>query len=290
MGCPQHSNDSPLRPDHAASSQYHQFVHPSSLRRTGYGLALVLLLAVAAALHPSATQASAANPQAVVHSFCREDALGARTAPRTYRRVADVVGWPVEPAWDHVVLIRGYEVGDPQPVEPGVVDVPVSYTVVGRITATRYDVESYVAERLYRVLQVDGAWRIAGPPPPPHLFANRLDPEEMQRALAGAGGYLSQSRFVAEILRAGGWPVALETVPDLVSGGTYGRVRQPRPGDLAVFLDGGQPYHVGIVEAPGRAVSATLSGRIVRSTLATFPGTVGYLRLIAPAATSTPTP
>jgi hypothetical protein len=240
--------------------------------------ALLWLVPLAAGAAP----ARPLEPHQVVSAFCREDALGARTAPRRFARVAPLVGWPLEPAWDHVVLIQGYEIGDPQQLEPGLVEVPVTYTVVGRLSANRKDAESHLSQRVYRVALIDGSWRLTGAPPPPHLFANRVEAEPVQQGLQGADGYLSQSRFVAEIVRAGGWTVPMETVVEMLAGATWGPVRQPQPGDLAVFFDGDLPYHVGIVEAPGRVVSATLTAGVVRSTLATFSGRVRYLRLRQP--------
>lgn len=247
-----------------------------SLRWMVRWMAVLLWLAPAAVAAPPPRPL---GPHEVVSAFCREDALGARTAPRLFARIAPFVGWPLEPAWDHVVLVQGYEIGDPQRLEPGLFEVPVTYTVVGRLSANRKDAESHLAQRVYRVALIDGSWRLTGAPPPPHLFANRVDAERLQQGLQGADGYLSQSRFVAEIVRAGGWTVPMETVVEMLAGATYGPVRQPRPGDLAVFVDGDLPYHVGIVEAPGRVVSATLTAGVVRSTPATFAGRVRYLRL-----------
>lgn len=222
-----------------------------------------------------------ASPQQVVAAFCREDALGARSTPRAYRRVAGLVGWPLEPAWDHVVLVQGYEVGDAVPAGPGEVEVEVTYTVVGRVSAARKDAEAYLARRRFRLARGDDGWRLVGAPPPPHLFASRVDADALQRGLAGADGYLSQSGFVAAVFGAAGWTVAAETVAEVLAGATYGPVAVPRAGDVAVFLDDGQPYHVGVVEAPGRVLSATLTAGLVRSTLPAFAGEVRYLRLLA---------
>lgn len=241
--------------------------------------AVVVAILLAGAVAPAAAQQ--ASPQQVVAAFCREDALGARTAPRSYARVAGLVGWPLEPAWDHVVLVQGYEVGDAQPVAPGEVEVEVTYTVTGRVSAARKDAEAHLARRRFRLARGDDGWRLVGAPPPPHLFASRVDADALQRGLAGADGYLSQSGFVAAVLDAAGWPVAAETVAELLAGATYGPVAAPRPGDVAVFVDAGQPYHVGVVEAPGRVLSATLTAGVVRSTLPAFAGEVRYLRLRA---------
>jgi len=221
----------------------------------------------------------ATGPQAIVAAFCREDALGARSNRRAYGRVAALVAWPLEPAWDSVVLIRGFEVGEPQRIAPEEAEVAVTYTVVGGVSALRYDVEAHLAVRRFRVVLRDGRWWISGAPPLPHVFSDRVDPERVRRAMQGDGGYLSQSRFVAELMRAGGWKVPVETVAELLSGATYGPVATARPGDLAVYLDRGNPYHVGVVEAPGVVVSATLTGGLARSTLGAFAGEVRFLRL-----------
>lgn len=248
-------------------------------------LALAVVLCLGASMAMADRAEAGAEPRDVVRVFCREDALGARAEPRTYGRVASLVMWPLEPAWDHAVLVAGFEVGDPQPVETGVVDVPVSYTVVGRVSSLRYDVESFLERRIYRVVFDNGVWRISGPPPAPHLFETRVEPEPLQQALRGVGGYLSQSRFVAEVYRAAGWQLPVETVGEMPAGATWAPLARAAPGDVVLFLDDGEPYHAGVLEAPDQVISATLQAGLMRSTLATFPGEVRYLRLVEGAPT-----
>ncbi len=246
---------------------------------------VVVVLGLSGSLMAVGRAEAGAEPRDVVRVFCREDALGARAEPRTYGRVASLVMWPLEPAWDHAALVAGFEVGDPQPIEPGVVDVPVSYSVVGRVSSLRYDVESFLERRVFRVLFDDGVWRISGPPPAPHLFENRVEPELLQQAFRGASGYLSQSRFVAEVYRAAGWQLPVETVGEMSAGATWVPLAHAAPGDVVLFLDDGEPYHTGVLEARDQVISATLQAGLMRSTLATFPGEVRYLRLLEGAPT-----
>jgi len=245
------------------------------------GLVLSLLMPVAAV---------AQRPQEIVAAFCREDGLGARTLASTFRRVAPLVKWPLEPAWDSVVLITGYKVGNAIEMEAGVVEIEVEYSVVGRLVQQRHEVETQTKLQRFRLQASDDGWWIVGPPVPPHVFVHRVDTEALGRALAGRSGYLSQSLFVAEMFRAAGWRVPTESVDALLAGTTYVPVPQAAVGDLAVYSDGDAPYHVAIVEEPDIVVSATLNAGIVRSTLATFPGRVRFLRLVEGVGRSTELP
>lgn len=231
--------------------------------------------------HLGARPVEARGPQAVVNAFCREDAFGARTSPATLSRIDPLVAWPLEPAWDHVVLITGYEVGGATVADGGVAEVEVSYVVVGRLAATRRDVEPQRARRRFQLIAGDDGWRIAGPPPPPHVFVHRVDGDATRYALGGRGGYLSQSHFVAEMMHAAGWQVPYESVADVVVGQTYASVADPTAGDIVVYFDGDVPYHVGLLAGPGEVVSAALGFGLVRGSIATFPGTVRYWRLRA---------
>ena len=192
------------------------------------------------------------------------------------------MGWELEPAWDHVVVIRGFEVGEARRVDSRSAVVDVVFTVVGRASALRYDVETHLEVWQARLSERTGSWRIDGPPPPPHVFATEIDAARLQADLRGSSGYLSQSRFLAEVMRAAGWQVPLETVGELLAADTYGLIDGPQIGDVAVFLDRtGNPYHVGVVESPGVVVSATLVAGIIRSPFELFSGDVRFMRLRA---------
>jgi hypothetical protein len=53
-------------------------------------------------------------------------------------------------------------------------------------------------------------------------------------------------------------------------------------GDVVLYLDGGRPYHVGVLESEDRVVSATLNAGIRRSSIDAFQGEVVYRRVVAP--------
>lgn len=236
-------------------------------------------VALVVCIGTSARPALAQGPQALVQTFCREDAFGARTSPASLPHIASLVAWPLEPAWDRVILISAYEVGAPTFHDDDTAEVVVRYAVVGEVDAKEHREGPYESQQRFHLKQRLRGWVIAGPPPPPHVFVHRVDTTATQQAFQGAGGYLSQSRFIAEMLREADWEVPLESTQEIVRGRTYASVERPAPGDLVVYLAGGRPYHVGLLERAGVVVSATLGIGLVRSTIATFPGEARYLRL-----------
>jgi hypothetical protein len=112
--------------------------------------------------------------------------------------------------------------------------------------------------------------------------------EEIVATLNGRGAFVSNSRFVHQLMHAAGWSVPYERAVDLLSGRVYGPVEDPQPGDVVVYAQDGVAYHAGILGKQGAVTSATLNGGIVRTTLNAFLGEVHYLRLIAPAGSPTP--
>ena len=77
------------------------------------------LVPLITALVLAASPALAANPMDTVRAFCRIDGRGDRIWMRTWAKVAPLVTWGLEPAWDHVLLIEGYEVGTARYSEQG---------------------------------------------------------------------------------------------------------------------------------------------------------------------------
>ncbi|MGD9764045.1 MAG: hypothetical protein AB7V27_10055 [Candidatus Binatia bacterium] len=248
---------------------------------------LALLLSVG--FHTAATRAIAADPLATVRAFCLADGRGTRLSPGTWGAVAPFVGWALEPAWDHVYLVHGYELGTPRLREGGLVDVEVSYTVVNIVDSTAARPTWEVMSRTYTLEPAGGGeWRLRPPAPPPHVFESQADPEALAALLnVQDSAYLSNSAFVWRLLRGAGWQVAFARTADLVTAPGYTAQRTANVGDLVVYLADGSPYHVGVVESDEGIVSATLNGGIRRTPFDAFAGEILYLR---PSVSRTPTP
>lgn len=237
-----------------------------------------------------ASGAAAVDPLNTVRAFCQADGRGDRIDPRRWAAVADLVAWPLEPAWDHLYLIRGFELGTPQLREGGL-DVAVQYTITAEVRSSVVTKEERVETRLLQLVRDDdGQWRIRAPAPPPFVFATEADEDALAALLAPEGSpYLSDSAFVWRMLRSAGWTMpyadttALATAPDFTS------ERSAEVGDLAVYYDGDQPYHVAIVESEESIVSSTLNGGIRRTPFGAFAGEIRYRRPVA-SVVATPTP
>jgi len=242
---------------------------------------LVLLAApLLAAVSPVGGQL---GPQTVVSQFCQADGLGRRVSVPNWAAVAPLVTWTYEPAWDHVVLISAYMVDSPQPAPQGALTVDVHYQVAGQVSARGVDGEGYLETVTFQVQPSGTGWRIAGPPPAPHIFGDGVDVDGMRRSLEQGGlNFVANSLFVWRMFRAAGWNVDFEPVGDLLSGTAYRAVDKPLPGDVVAYLRDGSPYHVGLLQAKNQVVSSTLNGGIVRTPTDTFPGEVKYLRLVQP--------
>jgi hypothetical protein len=237
----------------------------------------------------NAAPALAADPLNTIRAFCQADGRGARLAARTWSEVANLVAWPLEPAWDHLYLIRGFEVGAPR-VREGGLDVDVQYTITAEIRSSVVSEEVRVETRVYRLLRGDdGVWRIAAPPPPPYVFASDADDTALAELLAPDGAqYLSDSAFVWQLLRGAGWTMPYADTASLATSSDFTNERTADVGDLVLYYDGEQPYHVGVVESDDTVVSATLNGGIRRTPFGAFAGEIRYRRPVATLA-ATPT-
>jgi len=217
-----------------------------------------------------------------MRAFCQADGRGERLDPRTWPRIAGMVDWALEPAWDHVFLISGFELGTPQRRDGGV-DVEVRYTVLSEVRSNVVEDNARVETRVYRLTpNENGGWVIHAPPPPPYVFENLADASVLAGLLdPGGGDYLSDSAFAWRMLRDAGWPLDYADVRALAAADAFTTERTAQDGDLAVYYDRDQPYHVGIVESDETVVSATLNGGIRRTPFGAFAGEIRYRRPVA---------
>ena len=255
---------------------------------TGCRLAAALVVWLIAAAAP----VRAVDPLNTMRAFCLADGRGDRVDPRTWPRLADLVTWALEPAWDHVYLIRGFELGTPQIRDDGV-EVDVQYTITAAVQSNVVAEAERVETRTYRLVRGDDArWRIRPPAPPPYLFASSADGAALAALLDPAGStYVSDSAFVWRMLRDAGWPIEYAGTAALGSAAGFTAERTARVGDLALYYDGESPYHVGIVDSDDTVVSATLNGGIRRTPFGAFAGEIRYRRpaAVSAAPQSTPT-
>ena len=248
-----------------------------------------IALAFAVLLLPARSLAAEFGPQGIVRQFCQADGMGQRVTIPGWAGLAPLVGWAYEPAWDNVTLITGYTVGSPQAAAQNSFTVEVRYGVIGQLSPLGLNGEAHAETVTYRV-QADeqGSWLIVGPPPAPHVFANRVDIEVMRRSLSDGGvNFLANTVFVWQMFRSAGWDIPFESTADLLSGTTYRVVEDPKPGDLVVYLRDEAPYHVGLLEAKNQVVSSTFNAGITRTPIDAFAGTVRYLRLVRPGTVET---
>ncbi len=237
-------------------------------------------LVIALALQAQATEF---GPQAVMRRFCQADGIGQRVRVAGWIEVAPLVAWNLEPAWDHVVLIGGYQVGSPGGYENGTVGVDVSYAVIGQVSAAGLDTAVHTETIEFRLQASPQGWRIAAPPLPPHVFATQVDIDAMRQSLQVGGiNFLPNSLFLFQMFQSAGWNVPFVATADVLNGEAYRLVEQPRPGDVVVYLRDDTPYHLGVLEAADQVVSSTLNAGIVRAGTGAFPGEVRYLRLVEP--------
>ncbi len=226
--------------------------------------------------------ARAVDPLNIMRAFCQADGRGDRLDPRTWPRIAGLIGWSLEPAWDHVFLIRGFELGTPQRRD-GAVEIEVRYTVLSNVRSNVVEDAPRVETHVYRLAPIEsGGWTIQPPAPPPYIFENMADAPVLAGLLdPGSGDYVSDSAFVWRMLRDAGWPLDYADVATLASSDAFTTERTAQVGDVAIYYDRDQPYHVGIVESDEAMVSATLNGGIRRTPFGAFAGEVRYRRPIA---------
>ena len=223
--------------------------------------------------------AGAIDPLDTVRAFAQADGRGARLSAGSWGAVAPLVGWSLEPAWDDVHLISGYQLGAPRSRD-GLLDVEVQYSVVAEVDgdgvrrASRIDTRTLTLEPAG-----GGAWRLRAPPPPPYVFESDADGAALAELLDPANGrYLSNSGLVWTLLRDAGWQRPHSNTAALPNAAGFAAQRSANIGDLALYYDQGTPYHVAVVESDDSVVSATLNGGLRRTPFAAFAGEIRYLR------------
>lgn len=245
-----------------------------------------------AALALGAAPAAAADPLDVLRAFCQADGNGVRLRAATWPTVAPLVGWGLEPAWDHLHLIHGYQIGTPS-TRDGAIVVDVEYNLAQTVRSTGARAESRTDKRRY-TLEANGAggWQLRGPPPPPYVFASQADPDALVALLKPDDSpYQSDSAFVWHLLRSAGFDLPYADTADLPTAFGLRPERTANVGDLAVYYANGAPYHVGLVESDDGIVSQTLNGGLRRTPFGAFAGEVRYLRPVSDAdLPPTPTP
>lgn len=241
----------------------------------------------------SVSSTQALSPMDTVHAFCRADARGDRIVARTWVNLTPLIQWGLEPAWDRVVLIAGYEVGNTRYDEDDNALVTVTYNVAADVVGGLVTREAREEKRVFRVVadETRTAWYIAGPPPPPHVFLTQVEPEEMAASLdPDTGTFLSSATLIRRFLNGAGWELSSFTVNATATLAELTDVTTPAIGDIVLYYDGDAPYHIGVLEEEDVVLSATLNGGIRRAPVDAFAGKVRYRRPRASARVLTPTP
>ena len=252
-------------------------------RRAGGSLLLALLAVLLSA------PARAVDPLNTMRAFCQADGRGARIDPTSWAAVSGLILWGLEPAWDHLYLIRGFELSTPQ-VRDGEVEVEVQYTITAEVHSNVVDQTERVETRTYRLTRgEDGIWRIRPPAPPPYLFASEVDDEALAALLGPGSSYLSDSAFVWGMLRDAGWAIPYMDTTAVATASEFTTERSAEVGDLVLYYDGDRPYHVALAESEDTVVSTTLNGGVRRTPYGAFAGEIRYRRPVA-SARATPTP
>ena len=242
--------------------------------------------------------AGAGDPLAVLRAFCQADGNGARMRATTWPAIAPLVAWDLEPAWDHLYLINGYEIGTPASRD-GQIIVEVKYSIAQTVHSSGARADARVESQRYTLEPDDaGGWRLRGPPPPPYVFASQADPEALAALLAPDDStYQSNSAFVWHLLRDAGFDLPYSDTAALPTAFGLRAERSANVGDLALYYADGVPYHVAMVDSDDGIVSATLNGGLRRTPFGAFAGEIRYLRPVSeadlpptPTPAATPTP
>lgn len=235
-------------------------------------------------------RAAADDPLNTVRAFCVADGRGDRIDPRTWSKVAPLVAWRLEPAWDRIMLVQGYQVGTP--IRSGdEVTIDVDYTVLAEVGPGTVDERTRVERHTFRLGHDEGddRWRILPPPPLPYVFRSEADAEALSKLLdVETAHYVSASELVWRLASGAGWDLPHAATAALPNSNYLYRVENRRVGDLVFYFDGDLAYHVGMLEKEDEVVSSTLNAGIRRTPIDAFAGAVQYRRLL-PRPRETPT-
>ena len=236
-----------------------------------------------------AAPALAQYPEAMVSAFCEADGRGARLNAARAAALSGFLGLRLEPAWDRLFLISGYEI-KPESVAADEVQLEVRYTVVAEVTGEGVREGERLDSVHITLARSDGEWRVLGTPPAPHLFVSDFDARTLFAQLSPLQpDYLSNSKLVWRMMIEAGWSYPFQPASAYLGGPYFKAVSEPSIGDVVAYLVHGVPYHLGIYLGDDRLASATVRG-VVRTPLNAFPGEIRYLRLTEAARPATPGP
>ncbi len=222
---------------------------------------------------------SAADPLAAIRGFCAADGAGSRLTPSSWPAVAGFVDWRLEPAWDRIQVVRGYEIQTPRRIDDRVV-AEIQYRVSAEIRPGKVEKKA-TTEVVTLELHLDpsGAWRVHGPPPVPRVFAYVADLDALAELLEPDDqSYLSASAFAWEEIDGQSRNLPYTETAEIPGAEHLQEVATGEPGDLAVYYAGSQPYHVGVIASDQTVWSATLNAGVVEAPFAAFAGTIRYWR------------
>lgn len=120
------------------------------------------------------------DPAAVVKAYFSLDMKGARLEAGYWEALKPYVDWEEEPAWEHAVVIEGYEVVEDtatwEVLGQMEVIIPVKFRVSGVMywETAAFVPEAKVEEFRILVKVVEGRWRIIEPRLAPHIGRARM--------------------------------------------------------------------------------------------------------------------
>lgn len=245
-------------------------------RISTFVLGCIALLIPAAALARGDT-----DPLDVAKRFVRMDGEGKRLRRSTWRAVAPLVSWEVEPAWDRVELIDGAQLGN---IRTGTdhAEVEVTYVVASEVNAGKQSAADRVTQITLSLQREDstGAWRVLGPPQLPRVYRSHVvDTDDFVRSFEpDAENYTTSSSFLWRALRKSRSSQPYLLIKELATVDGFDTVETPEPGDVVLYLDGEVAYHGGIVTAGGTVLSATMNAGVIDLPLDAFAGVMRFRR------------
>jgi len=226
-----------------------------------------------------ASEARGVDPAVVVRAFCTADGAGHRLSPHMWQReIAPLVAWSLEPAWDRLTVIGGYEITSRRGAD-GRYEAEIKYAVIADITpgiVVRKRREEVVTVEV--VPSGDGGWRLSGVPPVPHVFDHVADADALAELLEPGSGYESSTAFAWVLLREAGWNIPYTPSAEIPKSDHFEEVGTGAPGDLVVYSAQGTPYQVGLMQSQEIVLSTSLNGGRQAAPFAAFSGTISYWR------------